>query len=159
LVVANYVANTVSVLLNTTATGATKPSFAGFKTFATGEPESLLAADVNGDGKPDLVVANQTANTVSCRLNKTATGPITPSFANQMAFAAGSGPKSVAVADVNGDGKSDLVVAKSGNLLSLLLNASVTATGTITESDLPTVQPTITVSATSLDLGTATLGT
>ena len=49
----------MSVLLNTTAPGAATPSFAAQQTFATGSaPVSVTAADVNGDGKPDLIVAN-----------------------------------------------------------------------------------------------------
>ena len=49
----------MSVLLNTTAPGAATPSFAAQQTFATGsDPSSVTAADVNGDGKPDLIVAN-----------------------------------------------------------------------------------------------------
>ena len=47
------------MLLNTTAPGATTPSFAAQQTFATGsDPVSVTAADLNGDGKPDLIVAN-----------------------------------------------------------------------------------------------------
>jgi len=68
--VANQVYNTVSVLLNTTAPGASTPSFATQQTFATGtDPVAVTAADVNGDGKPDLIVANFIDNTVSVLLN------------------------------------------------------------------------------------------
>jgi hypothetical protein len=116
LVVANKGSNTVSVLLNTTAAGATTPSFAIQQTFATGgAPESVAVADFNGDGRPDLVVANEAADTVSVLLNTTAPGASTPSFAPQQTFATGSAPFSVAVADFNGDGEPDLVVANLGS--------------------------------------------
>ena len=115
LIVANKTSNTVSVLLNTTAAGATTPSFAAQQTFATGGyPVSVAAADFNGDGKPDLIVANYHSNTVSVLLNTTAPGPTTPSFAAQQTFATGTYPRSVTVADINGDGKPDLVVANAG---------------------------------------------
>ena len=170
LIVANSRHNTVSVLLNTTAPGATTPRFAAQQTFATGNnpasvavggrerrrqarprrrqrrrqhgvgaaehdgtgrdhrqpsppsrpsppaatPVSVAAADVNGDGKPDLIVANEGDNTVSVLLNTTAPGATTPSFAAQQTFATGSQPESVAVADVNGDGQPDLIVANQG---------------------------------------------
>jgi hypothetical protein len=126
LVVANAHSNSVSVLLNTTAAGASTPSFAAQQTFATGTfPDSLAVADFNGDGKPDLVVANDLSNTMSVLLNTTATGASTPSFTIQETFATGGDPASVAVADFNGDGKPDLVVANNAShTVSVLLNTT-----------------------------------
>ncbi|MHB8742128.1 MAG: FG-GAP-like repeat-containing protein, partial [Sulfuricaulis sp.] len=110
------------------------PAFAAQTPFATGiSPISVTAADVNGDGKPDLIVANNAGNTVSVLLNTTASGAATPSFAAQQTFATGSGPRSVTAADVNGDGKPDLIVANYGsNTVSVLLNT--TASGAATPS-------------------------
>ena len=50
----------------------------------------VTAADINGDGKPDLIVANNGSNTVSVLLNTTAPGATTASFAAQQTFATGS---------------------------------------------------------------------
>ena len=66
----------------------------------------MAVGDVNGDGKPDLVVANEGSNTVSVLL-----GNGNGTFQAQQTFATGTDPISVAVGDVNGDGKPDLVVA------------------------------------------------
>ncbi|MGO9607330.1 MAG: FG-GAP-like repeat-containing protein [Candidatus Binataceae bacterium] len=112
LIVANQGDNTVSVLLNTTAPGATTPSFAAQQTFGTGTtPASVTAADINGDGKPDLIVANKGGNNVSVLLNTTAPGATTLSFTAQQTFGTGGTPISVTAADVNGDGQPDLIVA------------------------------------------------
>ena len=107
LAVANYSSETLSVLLNTTTVGATTASFATQQTYATGAlPASIAVGDFNGDGKTDLVVANETSETVSVLL-----GNGNGTFQPQQTFAAGGRPVSVAVGDFNGDGKADLAVA------------------------------------------------
>src|SRR5262249_51102496 len=69
-------------------------------------PVSVVAQDLNDDGKPDLVVVNSIDSTVSVLLGK---GDGT--FAPKVDYPTGAGPFSIAVADLNGDGKPDLAVA------------------------------------------------
>ena len=58
-------------------------TFAAQQTFATGScPPSVAVADLNGDGKPDLIVANYNDNTVSVLLgNGDGTFPTQQTFA------------------------------------------------------------------------------
>ena len=101
-------------------------SFASQQSFATDiGPRSVTTVDLNGDGKPDLIVADNSDNTVSVLLNTTTPGASTPSFATQQAFATGTSPYSVTAADVNGDGKPDLISANfSDDTVSVLLNTT-----------------------------------
>ena len=136
LAIVNGGSDSVSVLLNTTATGATTPSFAPQAQFATGSaPRSVSMGDIDGDGKPDLAIANA-AGSVCVLLNRTAPGDTTPSFATQEQFATGSNPKSVSLGDIDGDGKPDLAIANlSSDSVSVLLNT--TAPGATTASFAP----------------------
>ena len=134
LMVANFNSNNVSVLLNTTAPGDATASFAGQRDVATSEgPIFVTTGDLNGDGKIDLVVVNLLSNSLSVLLNTTAAGAAAPSFTAKQDFAVGDGPLSVAVGDLNGDGKLDLAVANSNfSNVSVLLNT--TAPGSATSS-------------------------
>jgi streptogramin lyase len=73
----------------------------------------------NGDGKLDLVVANDGSNNVSILLGN---GDGTFRAAVNYGVGSGSAPTSVAVGDFNGDGKLDLAVANElSNNVSILL--------------------------------------
>jgi hypothetical protein len=73
--------------------------------------DSVAVADVNGDGKPDLLVTNAKGSTVGVVL-----GNGDGTFQTAVTYGSGGiNPYSVAVADVNGDGKPDLVVGNEGN--------------------------------------------
>ena len=77
------------------------------------EPESIAIADVNGDGKPDLVAANvySTASPTSGSIG-VLLGNGDGTFQPAISFNSGAvNAVSVKVADVNGDGIPDLVVA------------------------------------------------
>ena len=121
-------------LTSVVSVSTTAASFAIATNFAVGnDPDSVAIGDLNGDGKPDLAVANYDSGTVSVLLNTTAPGATTPTFATQATFAVGSYPYSVAIGDLNGDGKPDLAVANEGSSsVSVLLNT--TAPGSTTPS-------------------------
>ncbi len=73
-------------------------------------PWSIATGDFNGDGRPDLAVANGGAGTVGVLLNQGG-----GHFASQVGYPAGNGPAAVAVGDFNGDGRPDLAVANGGD--------------------------------------------
>jgi hypothetical protein len=80
-----------------------------------GSPTAAAIGDFDGDGRPDLAVANGKVSVLVNRGGGT--------FAAAVGFDAG-GSGSLAVLDANGDGRLDLAVSRQGRELSLLLNTS-----------------------------------
>jgi hypothetical protein len=68
-------------------------------------PSGVALGDLNGDGIPDMAVANSGDNTVSIAL-----GNGDGSFKAPTTISVGTNPGPVAIADLNKDGKGDLVV-------------------------------------------------
>jgi len=96
-------------------------------TYAVGShPRSIAEGDFNGDGIPDLAVANVNSNSMSVLL-----GNGNGTFKTQVTYAVGTTPEAVAVADLNGDGNVDVVVGNNGTatasvFLNLLTQTSAT---------------------------------
>ena len=89
--------------------GATLPTGTG--------PSAIAAADLNLDGKTDLVTANYSANTLSVLLGDGSGG-----FASKVDYSVGTAPGALVIADFNNDGKPDIAtVNHESNDLSVLL--------------------------------------
>jgi hypothetical protein len=92
------------------------PGFLAPLAFDSGpNPYSVAVGDFNGDGIPDLALANAESNTVSVLL-----GNGDGTFLPAQSYPAGSSPTSVAVGDFNGDGIQDLAVANYDGVSVLL---------------------------------------
>ncbi len=126
IVVVNQRSNTISVLRNTAIAGTiTKTSLASKVDFTTGSrPRSVAITDIDGDGKPDIAVTNERSNSVSIFRNTSTPGSITQtSLISRVNFATGVQPYSVAIGDLDGDGRPDLAVANyKSNTVSVFRN-------------------------------------
>jgi hypothetical protein len=77
---------------------------------------SVAIADLNGDGKPDLVVTSQNMSSTGDGSVEVFLGNGDGTFQAALAYdSGGNSPNSLAIADVNGDGKLDIVVGNEGN--------------------------------------------
>lgn len=90
-------------------------------TFFTSTPTAITSADFNNDGKIDLAVTNPSNGRVSILLNDGTGGFPTDGSSVPFVFV-GFGPSAIKAADVNNDGKVDLlVIRQSTNSYVLLL--------------------------------------
>lgn len=112
LAVTSFEEDKVTILLNTTEPGALSPTFAGRVDFGTGRvPVSIVAADLNGDGTPDLAMSNFDDDSVTILMNLTKPRAMTPLFASKVDLEAGKIPFALALGDLDADGTADLVVS------------------------------------------------
>jgi len=115
LAITNLNTNNVTILLGD---GQGNFSQAAGSPFAVGtQPAAVAVVDFNGDGRPDLAVANADDGSISILL-----GNGDGTFGVPKTFIVGVRPVSIAAADFNGDGKADIAVANySSSAVSVLL--------------------------------------
>ncbi len=112
LIVVNSGSNNVLVYPGL-GNGTFGPALNGGHGFFTGtDPVGITVADLTGNGRPDLIIANKGSNNVSILINVKVGNSFT--FEQGPLLHAGVGPVSTAVADVFGNGVLDLVIANSG---------------------------------------------
>lgn len=121
IVYADQAGNSLYLLYNTTTDSVGRFTAAG--QFAVGtNPVHIATGDIDGNGKPDLVVVNKGSNTLTVFQNTGTTGANAP-FNNSTTLATGSNPAAVVIADLNVDNLPDLAVVNTdSNTISVYNN-------------------------------------
>ncbi len=114
LAVVNLTDATVSVYTGDGAGGFTLQATLGQSDGIGTNPVFVTAADVNGDGIPDLLVVNQADGSVTVLYTNINEGGGLSFFSTTL-FTSGSNPAWVTVGDFNGDGSPDVAVADNGS--------------------------------------------
>ncbi len=126
VITANFIASKISVYRNLSTSNI---AFATKSDFATNSPPiGLAVADFDGDGKKDIAVTNYTSaglgyGIISFFRNTSTLGSV--SFATRVDIISKSYPWSISPADIDKDGKTDIVVGyPSGDSISIIRNIS-----------------------------------
>jgi hypothetical protein len=122
IITADFSGNSMSVWRNMSSGGTI--SFAARISYTAGtNPVAVSAGDFDNDGKTDIAVANYGSNTVSVFRNNSLIGFI--SLANKQDHTTGAEPRSIALGDIDGDGKTDIIVpCNTPSTVSVLRNTT-----------------------------------
>lgn len=107
----------LQVILNTVTMPGTFGSGSEYQTNAS-PPAGLAVGDLTGNGTHDLVVANITTGTLAVFME---TSPTSGTYNAATTVTVGGEPNDVQIADLNGDGLPDLIVADNTGKVTYLL--------------------------------------
>lgn len=126
--------NTISVLRNVSVNGANfnTASFTPHVEFnCDSRPRLLTISDLNGDGKPDITVANVNSDVLSVLRNNSSVGNI--AFATKYDYKVQNGPYNVSISDLDNDGLPEIVTPNyfSGSISILTKNSIINSPNTV----------------------------
>lgn len=145
LLVLHRAQNVVSVYGNRSTLAADSALFGTRVNIAagTGSCNRMLAEDLDGDGKPDLVLLDSLNSTIKVFYNNSHDTVV--QFASPVNFVTLLHPSDIAIGDLDNDGKPDLVVCNKTKTLQVHINN--TSTGSVSSSSFTgTFQKTVAAS-------------
>lgn len=114
VVIANSLDSTISILKNSTGMGGFSLD-APVTLVANMSPQDIVIGDVTGDGKPDIAVVSKDSNSVTVFRNTNTGIGSSISFNQKASYPTGLSPKGIRLADIDKDGRLDIIVANEGD--------------------------------------------
>lgn len=133
MAVANYDGGTVSIFKNNGSRGQVQ--FAASVDIPFSAPSAIMLADVNGDGRLDVIVTEYYSGNFSVFINNSTTGTI--ALSNPVSFTTKAGVTDLAAADLDQDGRTDLVVINEDWVDGIFIMRNTSANGVISFSRIP----------------------
>ncbi|MFT3681019.1 MAG: FG-GAP-like repeat-containing protein [Ferruginibacter sp.] len=106
------VSNTLTVLRNTTESGAITFASPVVKDVSS-TPADLVLGDLNGDGKPEPAMASYFSSSQVCIVKNNSSSGIIDFGTQYQTYSTGTGTFDVVLADMNGDGRTDILTGNS----------------------------------------------
>jgi gliding motility-associated-like protein len=143
---ANSGSVSINLEVNTTAApGLSNISFTNTGILINTLTLLITCGDLNGDGKPEMLLTEEGENQAGDRLyilQNTTVGTGTPTFTPRFIRITGKKIHRTKIADLDGDGKPEIVVSHRNNSsLSILVNQSALAPAAITFATTPITYP------------------